>query len=275
VLSTLALAPVTRLRRAVEAIAIPGARVGVPRAHDEIAELAETMNAMLGRLDAASERERRFVDDASHELRTPLALIKAELDVALRGSITQKQYEGVLADAVRDIDGLIQLADDLLLLARSDRGEVPLRVERIDTDALVVGIARRFARRAATERRGLSIDATSRELSGDPTRIQQALGNLFENALRYGTGEITLVAYPHADGTRIGVKDEGPGIAERDLAEAFRRFTRGDRARHTSGAGLGLAIVELIAKIHGGAVYSETRPGAFEIGIVIPVITAS
>lgn len=269
-LSTLALRPVSRLRQEVESINAPGVRVGAPAARDEIAQLAATLNSMLGRLDAASDRERRFVDDASHELRTPLALIKAELEVALRAPFSQKEYERVLVDTARDVDGLAQLADDLLLLARSDRAELPQRAELVASEVLLVGVARRFARRSASEHRDLLIEATANELLGDPSRLEQALGNLVENALRYGEGATTLVCYRHGKGTRIGVRDHGSGIPAALGNEAFQRFTRGDQARQTPGAGLGLAIVELIAKAHGGAVYTEMHLDGFEAGISIP-----
>jgi two-component system OmpR family sensor kinase len=270
VLSTLALRPVSRLRRQVEAIDAPGVRVGAPPASDEIARLAATLNSMLARLDAASERERRFVDDASHELRTPLAIIKAELEVALRTPLSQEQYERVIVDTAREVDGLAQLADDLLLLARSDRAELPHRVETLEPERLLTRVAQRFAHRAANEHRDLLVESTAPDLVGDSARLEQALGNLVENALRYGEGATTLAYYRDGEGTRIGVRDQGAGIPEPFISEAFQRFTRGDRARETQGAGLGLAIVELIARAHGGSVYAEARAGGFEVGIDLP-----
>jgi two-component system OmpR family sensor kinase len=270
VLSTLALRPVTRLGRQVESIDAPGVRVGAPPARDEIARLAATLNSMLARLDAASERERQFVDDASHELRTPLAIIKAELEIALRTPLSRDGYEQVIVDTAREVDGLAQLADDLLLLARSDRAELPHRVESIEPEELVTRVAQRYAQRAANERRELLIESTAPALQGDPSRLEQALGNLVENALRYGEGATTIVSYRHGVGTRIGVRDQGAGIPESFMSEAFQRFTRGDRARETQGAGLGLAIVEVIARAHGGSVYAERPPGGFEAGIHIP-----
>jgi signal transduction histidine kinase len=270
VLSTLALRPVSRLRRQVESIDAPGVRVGAPPARDEIARLAATLNSMLARLDAASERERQFVDDASHELRTPLAVIKAELEVALRTPQSPTEYEQVLVDTAREVDGLAQLADDLLLLARSDRAELPHRAELIEPQALLMRVARRFAHRSASEQRELAIETTESELRGDPARLEQALGNLVENALRYGQGATTLVCYRDGDGIRIGVRDQGAGLPEALVTEAFQRFTRGDAARETQGAGLGLAIVDVIARAQGGSVYTETRPDGFECGIRIP-----
>jgi signal transduction histidine kinase len=133
-----------------------------------------------------------------------------------------------------------------------------------------MGIARRFAHRSASEDRELLIEVTASEVRGDPARLEQALGNLVENALRYGAGATTLVCYRDGQGTRVGVRDQGAGIPAPLLAEAFQRFTRGDAARETQGAGLGLAIVELIARAHEGAVYTETRADGFEVGIRIP-----
>ena len=120
------LRPVESMRGEAAAISAsdPGRRLPVPGTGDELARLAETLNAMLERLEEAIERERRFVDDASHELRTPLANLKAELDLALRRSRTADELERALRSAAEETDRLARLADDLLVLARSDRGRL-------------------------------------------------------------------------------------------------------------------------------------------------------
>ena len=126
-----------RRRAASIGASTPGARLPLPRSRDEISRLAETLNEMLARLESAVEHERRFVDDASHELRTPLALLRGELELALRHPRSKEELEQALRSAADDADRLGRLAEDLLLVARYDQGRLPLRSEPVDADALL------------------------------------------------------------------------------------------------------------------------------------------
>jgi signal transduction histidine kinase len=250
-----ALRPVESMRREAEAVsaAEPGQRLSFPATGDEIARLGETLNRMLGRLEAALERERRFVSDASHELRTPLASLRAELELALRRPRSREELEAALRSAAEESERLSRLAEDLLVLARSDAGKLPIRRERVPAAELLAGVRKRFASRAADARRTLELHVEDGlELSVDRLRAEQALGNLVENALRHGLGRIVLSA-KHADGhVELHVRDEGTGFAPEFARRAFEPFSRDDRARSSPGAGLGLAIVDVIARAHGG-----------------------
>ncbi len=241
-----------------------GARLPVPPADDEIRRLGETLNDMLARLESALDRERSFVADASHELRTPLALLKTELELALRHPRSAAELENAVRSAADETDRLTQLAEDLLVLARADQGRLPVRRDRVRASAVLDGAAERFARRAQQSGRQIVVSApTELEVSGDPLRLEQALGNLIENALRHGRGAIQLVAVARADGTvELHVLDEGPGFPESFLGQAFDRFSRGGNARGSggTGAGLGLAIVDGIAPGHGGSAHAGNRP---------------
>ncbi|MDX6538630.1 MAG: hypothetical protein QOI71_240 [Gaiellales bacterium] len=273
VLASAVLRPVRALRRGAEAITRtgPGARLAEPRTHDEIAELARTLNSMLARLEAASERERRFVADASHELRAPLALVQSELEVTLSGPRRLAPYRRALQEAEREVAGLAQLANDLLLLARADEGRLPLRRERIDTRTILDALARRFARRAGAAGRVIRVaQADAGVVEGDRLRLEQALANLIENALRHGHGDIELSARAASGAIELTVRDCGSGMPQEFEARAFERFTRADDARSGPGAGLGLAIVELIVHAHGGEPYIEHGATGFEIGMRIP-----
>ncbi len=264
-LAAAALRHVESMRRRAAAISpgAPGLRLPVPRSRDEIARLAETLNDMLGRLEAAFEHERRFVADASHELRTPLALLRTELELALRRPRTRDELEAALRSAAEETERLTRLAEDLLLIARSDQGALPVRRERLDVDELLRTVAGRFAGRAAARGRELRVADAARGLSveADPDRVEQALGNLIENALAHGAGRVELAAYPRGSLVELHVTDEGagfpPGFAER----AFDRFSRAAAARGREGTGLGLAIVDLIARAHGGSAGAGGRPG--------------
>jgi signal transduction histidine kinase len=218
---------------------------------------------MLARLDSALERERSFVADASHELRTPLALLKAELDVALRRPRSKEELEQALRSAAAETDRLSQLAEDLLVLARSDRGQLPLRAEPTSAQAIAARVAQRFAHRAQAVNRTIKVDASTEiELVADGRRVEQALGNLVDNALRHGGGAIRLAAAERNGAVELHVVDEGAGFPPEFLPHAFERFTRADEARTRGGSGLGLAIAQVIAKAHGGSAHAVNRDGA-------------
>jgi signal transduction histidine kinase len=244
-----ALRPIERLRARAEALGAQdlSQRLPVSEAEDEVRRLAETLNGMLGRLEEAFVRERVFVADASHELRTPLARLKAELDLAARGARTVAELEAAVRSAAMETDRLVLLAEDLLVLARSDQGRLPLRAERLAVADLLEETRRRFAPDARVEApEGLTVVA-------DGVRLQQALANLVDNAHRHGGGEVVLSAESNPASVVLHVRDAGPGVPEALREDAFERFTRGDITRDPDGgAGLGLAIVAAIAEAHGG-----------------------
>ena len=254
VLAGVALRPVEAMRaRAAEVSLAPGdERLPLPAARDEIRRLGETLNGMLDRLSRAFERERRFVADASHELRTPVAVIKTELEGALRAGDHAPEVRAALVAAVEECDHLAQLADDLLVIARSSEGRLPVRAEPIPVEELLDGVRTRFADRARERGRAIRVATQVERVTADPLRLRQALGNLVDNALRHGAGEITLAARAGDGGVVLEVSDEGPGFAPDIAGRAFERFTRGDAARTRGGTGLGLAIVRAIAEAHGG-----------------------
>jgi signal transduction histidine kinase len=254
-LATAGLAPVEAMRRRAREVSLAraGERLPLPTARDEVRRLGETLNEMLDRLERSFERERRFVADASHELRTPIAVVKTELEGALRTGDYGPDVREALVAGVAECDRLGQLAEDLLVLARAAEGQLPVRREELDARDLLEGVRVRFADRAGQEGRSISVDLDgSLALSGDPLRLRQALGNLVDNSLRHGEGEIVLRSRRARDGVELEVTDEGPGF-EPDIAErAFERFARGDHARTRGGTGLGLAIVRAVAEAHDG-----------------------
>ena len=272
-LAAAALRPVESMRRRASAISAttPGARLPVPPSRDEIRDLAETLNEMLARLEAALDHERRFVADASHELRTPLALLKAELELALRRPRTAEQLRAAVESAAEETDRLVLLAEDLLLIARSDQEVLGLRIEPVDLGALARSTADRFVERASSVQRRVDVEIPSRtEVSADRLRLEQALRNLVDNALGYGEGTITITARPVGDAIEIHVVDEGQGFSQEVAARAFERFARGDDARTRGGSGLGLAIVEAVAQAHGGAAGIAPSGKGADVWISLP-----
>ena len=262
-----ALRPVERMRAEAAAISAsePERRLPVPATRDELAALGLSLNSMLDRLQAALERERRLVDDASHELRTPLANLKAELDLALRRARTQPELEAALRSAADESDRLSRLAADLLVLARAERGRLPVQTENVDVAALAGEAIAAFAGRATAEGVSLTCDvAGGTRARVDEARLRQALDNLLDNAIRNAPpgGSVAIVGETGAGELRLGVADTGPGFRDDFLEAAFEPFSRADagRSRNDGGAGLGLAIVRAIAESHGGSVVARNLP---------------
>ena len=268
-----ALRPVERMRRrAAELTGEAEGRLPVPPSRDEIARLGVTLNAMLGRLQAVLARERSFVSDASHELRTPLAILRTELELALRGHSTRDELEDAVRSAAEETDRLNQLADDLLVIARSDQGRLPVRPAEIDAHALLKGVAHRFAARARSEERTLRAEpADGLTLTADRARLEQALANMVDNALRHGAGDVVLSAAQDDGHVVLHVRDRGPGFPDDFLPSAFERFSRADEARSRGGTGLGLAITSAVAKAHGGEAHASNRAdGGADVWLEIP-----
>ena len=273
-LSRAALRPVESMRRRASEISAstPGQRLPVPPANDEVSRLGETLNEMLDRLEAALARERRFVADASHELRTPLSLLRTELELAMRRTRTTEELEAAVRSAAEETDRLSQLAEDLLVLARADETGLPLRPMRCDVEELFERVGKRFGRRAAEAGRAIEVDGdVGLSVNGDPLRLEQALANLVENALRHGSGIIRLTAASDHQRIELHVVDQGSGFSEAFLAGAFEPFSRGDESRSRGGAGLGLAIVDVIARAHGGSAHAANVDGGADVWLSLPL----
>ena len=255
-LAAASLRPVEAMRRQAAAItaSIPGRRLPVSGSRDEISRLAETLNDMLARLEASFEHERRFVADASHEIRTPLALLRTELELALRRPRSHDELENALRSAAEETERLTRLAEDLLLIARGDQGSLPVRRERLSARELLESVAERFSGRAAELGRRIAVlEGEDAAIDADPARLEQAIGNLVDNALAYGDGEVRLSVVRRPTRVELHVTDEGAGFPPGFADRAFDRFSRADDARSPGGTGLGLAIVALIASAHGGS----------------------
>jgi signal transduction histidine kinase len=273
-LAGLSLRQVESMRRRAASISTEthGERLPVPPTGDELQRLGETLNEMLERLEAGLERERGFVADAGHELRTPLALLRTELELALRQAGSVEEFRKAVRWASQETDRLSQLAEDLLLIASSDRGRLPLRVEDIQVDELFASVLSRFDWRAQEAGTRMRADKVPRlRVRGDRLRLEQALGNLVDNALRYGGGSIGLYASAANEHVELHVRDDGAGFPAEFLDRAFERFTRSDPGRGSGGAGLGLSIVLVIAEAHGGTVHAaNTQPAGADVWLVLP-----
>ncbi len=269
-----ALKPVEAMRsRAAEiSAADPDQRLPVPPSRDEVARLGTTLNEMLERLGEALAHERAFVADASHELRTPLAILRTELELALAKGRSPEELRAALASAAEETDRLTQLSEDLLTIAQTERGELPLRIARLDLVETLGGVERRFARRAQERGRRIEVfTPTSLILTADRLRLDQAIGSMVDNALRYGEGTIDLVAGDENGAVEIHVRDRGGGFPEDFLGRAFERFSRGSSGDRDGGSGLGLAIVQTVARAHGGEAHAGNREdGGADVWLTLP-----
>jgi signal transduction histidine kinase len=241
-----ALGTVSSLRRGAEEITDPGGglRLPLPASHDEVRALAETLNAMLDRLDAAAARERQFVADVAHELRSPIAAMHTQLEVADShpDPVTQRE---LLAGTLEETERLAALVDDLLVLARMESEARPNR-EPVDLADLA----------------GLP-HADSAVVLGDRAALTRAIDNLVGNANRHADSRVVVTVEPTAaDIVELRVDDDGPGVPADQRSRVFERFVRLDdaRARDDGGTGLGLAIVRATAQAHGGTVRVEPSP---------------
>ncbi|MFI8183209.1 ATP-binding protein [Actinacidiphila glaucinigra] len=250
-----ALRPVDAIRAEMEAITSStdlSRRVPVPPARDEVARLARATNETLTALQAAVERQRRFVADASHELRSPIAALRTELEVAAAHPALLD-----LDSAVDDVTRLQTLASDLLLLARFDAGEeTPMEPVALDE----------LAREKVALRSGavpVTVEAPETvTVRGDRQGLERVLDNLLDNARRHATGSVAVRVTRDARWAVLEVTDDGPGIPEADRERVFDRFIRLDesRTRDAGGAGLGLAIVRDIVQRHGGHADAGSAP---------------
>nr|WP_278253364.1 sensor histidine kinase [Stenotrophomonas maltophilia] len=236
----------------------------------ELWPAVEAYNALLQRLDAMQDAQRRFVSNAAHQLRTPLAAMQVELESSLRQHDPQAQQlalSGTLAGLAR----LQHLVNQLLMLSRSeDPHGSALPLQPVDLAALARGVVERYADRALAAGVDLGYEGPDDgvQVQGDPQLLREALGNLLDNALRYGAvpGVITLGVRQEAEGVQAWVDDDGAGIAEAERTRVTERFYRA--SSEGDGCGLGLAIVAEIAQRHGAMLKIETAPlGGARVGV--------
>lgn len=267
-----ALRPVRQITHAAAQISAQDlSRRLVVTGKDELSELASTFNGMIGRLDEAFselerayEQQRRFTGDASHELRTPLTAIKANTSFALSGDRTPEELREALVEADEAADTMSRIVQDLLLLARSDSGQLNLMLEPTDLQDVL--------RRAAASVQGRSpapirieLPETPLGVRGDSHHLVRLFVNLLENASRHtpAEGQITVSAREAAGEVEVRVRDTGEGIAPEHLPHVCERFYRVDsaRARAQGGTGLGLAICRSIVQAHGGTLRIASELG--------------
>jgi heavy metal sensor kinase len=263
-----ALAPVDEITRAAHTIGAQdlSQRLAVPRTKDELQRLADTLNDMLARLEAAFRRVAQFTADASHELRSPVSVMRTSAELALRKTRSEPEYREALSRILGESERVSRLIEQLLLLARADAGPSALPMTRIDLNSTLQTACREA--KVLAEAKQLKFSESIPEaplwVQGDAASLERLFVILLDNAVKYtpAGGQID-VRLGSDDGFAVAdVRDTGIGIPAEDVAHIFDRFYRADRARsrESGGTGLGLAIGRWIAEAHRGQIRVESAP---------------
>ena len=268
-LSGKSLAPVDRIIRSAEQIGVENLsrRLEVPEPHDELRRLTETLNAMLGRIEASFRRITQFTADASHDLRTPVAVIRTTAEIALRRERSDGEYRAALSRILETSVETSDLLESLLTLARADAGAAGLEMHPLDLNAQVRKAQEQAVVLASEKSLRLTLRAPETPIwvRADAIAIHRLLLILIDNALKYtpAGGQCEIALTSTANQAHIAVLDSGIGIPEGELDSIFERFRRADqaRSRETHGAGLGLAIARWITQMHGGVITAESKLG--------------
>ena len=262
---------VDRLRTQVAALSVSslGRRVDVPEAQDEVRRLAETMNALLQRLEESSRVQRQFVADAAHELRSPLAAVRTRLEVNARLQDADA-WDDAVPGLLHQVDRLGSLIDDLLALARLDEAAHLRRRTSVDLDEVVFDAVRPMRDVVPvtldTSRVGAGL------VHGDPDLLARIVGNLLSNAVRHARSTVDVSLRTVDEQVHLVVSDDGPGVPLHERERVFERFHRleTDRGRGSGGSGLGLAIVHDAVLAHAGQVRLDDVSTGTAVHVVLP-----
>jgi len=218
-------------------------------------------------LELVDENRRKLLADISHEFRTPLTVIRGESEIALRGKIkTKAEYQETLARIMEQADQTTRLVDDLLFIARADAGEPRLKVRPLSLNSLLTATCADFSTRAEENEIGIKLELGTNNIMvmGDAGRLRQVFSILIDNALRYSAQQQTVTVSLSRNDKEIvvKVKDEGIGLTQEEMRQAFQRFFRGGKAQsHTRGTGLGLPVAKAIVEAHKGRITLDGKPG--------------
>ena len=234
--------------------------------HQDV-QLSRSYNNMLRRLSETLKRSRQFAADVTHELRTPLTILRGETEIALRSKRNSEQITQVLESNLEEISRMSYLIEDLLLLSKSDLGEIPLQMEALDLSGLVMELHHQAQLLAENKRISVNLNAPQEQIivQADSLRLRQVLLNLLTNAIKYTPeeGKIGIELKVNTESVEVAITDNGIGMTDEHLKKIFERFYRIDKTlnRNDGGSGLGLAIVKWIVDSHNGQVIVKSTPG--------------
>jgi heavy metal sensor kinase len=262
-----ALKPVDKIAQTADEIGETdlGRRINV-NTKDELGRLAATLNAMIGRLERAFQRQKQFTSDASHELRAPLAVIEAESSLALQKERPPGDYRQSLETISQESKQMSSLIEQLLTLARADAGKEQWNFTEVNLGRLIANLSADVE--VLCQEKGLNCQLGQTQdliIKGDEARLRELFMNLLDNAIRYtpAPGTVSISLRHEGQMAVVAIKDTGVGIPAEDIPFIFERFYRVDKSRSRGevGTGLGLAICRYIAEAHGGKIEVESHVG--------------
>lgn len=273
--------PIDLMTREAQQITAAHLQTRLPRtnAGDEVDRLAQTLNEMMNRIEFSTHAVRDFSSDISHELKTPLAIIRGEIDLALRRPRSVEALCETLKTIDGEVDDLIRLVNDLMLLVKSDARQLQLEKKKVYLDEVLSQILDRFQERAEQNKISLSGDiAPHIYVLGDALYLKRLFSNLVDNALKFTPqgGHVEIRMNLEKDQAVTYVEDDGSGIEPEFQQKVFSRFYRTDQSRSLEGVGLGLNIAKTICDTHGGTLQLTSQPGKGTIlRVSLPALIAS
>ncbi|MCX5687348.1 MAG: ATP-binding protein [Candidatus Omnitrophica bacterium] len=258
-----ALNPVDRIIKDIHQITAQNLkkRTSIPDTNDEISRLADTFNDMLARLEYAFFSQRKFIEDLAHELKTPLAILKGEIEVALKKIRSKEEYENILKSSIEEINRISSIVENLLIFARFENDTVMLETKTLDITILLKSVVDDIKILAMQKNIKMSIKEQEKiVISGDADKLKRLFLNILDNAIKYNPqgGKVNISITKKNDSVHIRVSDTGIGIPEKDICHIFDRFYQVDKSGHQSGFGLGLSIARSIAEAHKGKIEAES-----------------
>jgi signal transduction histidine kinase len=255
-------------------------RLPVGGSGDELDRLAENLNAMLERIEALMRSFREVSDNIAHDLKTPLTRLRNRCEEALRTSRGESDYRRALEATIEESEGLIRTFNALLMIARAESGQARENMTEFDAAEIVRDVAELYDPLADDKGLALTVDAPAPVLMrGNRELVSQALANLLDNAIKYGSAhpqakdasaEIVVRALNEGDRVLLTVGDRGPGIAEADRGRVVERFVRLEQSRSEPGSGLGLSLTSAVAHLHGGQLRFEDNAPGLRAVLVLP-----
>jgi signal transduction histidine kinase len=267
-LTTRALKPIRQINDTVSAIAATGnmeARLPVIRTGDELDDLSRLVNQMLARIEILISRMKETLDNVAHDLRTPMTRLRGMAEMALAGRESPGACREALADCLEESERVLAMLNTLMDISEAETGTMRLELEEVNLSELLAGVVELY--RYVAEDKGIVLEITcppELPLTGDQERLQQALANLVDNAVKYtpAGGLVAIEALEVSGQSVIKVKDSGPGIPPEEISRIWDRLYRGDQSRSQRGLGLGLSLVKAIIIAHHGRVEVASQPGS-------------
>jgi signal transduction histidine kinase len=246
-------------------------RLPVSGSGDEFDRLANSLNAMLERIEGLMAGVKHVSDNIAHDLKTPLTRLRNQAEESLRSSKSEADYRAALEATIEESDALIRIFDALMMISRAEAGEV--RSHMVDFDAAEAAQSVAELYEPLAEEKGMVLAVAARPplpVHGNRELIGQALANLLDNAIKHGDGEVKIEARAEHGRVLFVVSDRGPGVPEEERARVLERFVRLEASRSRPGAGLGLSLAAAVARLHGGELLLEDNAPGLRVTLAIP-----